>query len=105
MMVNGKNLDFDDMQVILSSSRGMPLSEMEKAYIDEMHTTLEETTNILWKIIQAGRNEILSSDPGLYDSALDLISASRGITGINSDLIGRGYIFTVKEDDGQNNKR
>ncbi len=95
--VNNTNLDYDDMQAILSESRGMPLSETEKIFIDEMHESLSYATDVLEKIIMISGKEIEDKDNDLYKYAVDAIEYANGIVCVSPDTVGRGFLFKRKE--------
>ncbi len=105
MIVNNRNLDYDDMQAILSESRGMPLSDMEKLYIDEMHAGLSMVADLLGKVMAIAGKEVVDKDKDLYKEVKTAIDMSKGLTDISSDLLGRGFTFTIKEGNERSNTK
>jgi hypothetical protein len=100
-VINHNNLDNSDMRAILSDTRNIPLSEMEKKYIDELGTVFEESIDIMDSVLSLSGNNIKKKDSSLYHKMTDMVEKSSGILNINTDIIGRGYEIT---DNGSENE-
>ena len=97
IVINRENMDSEDIQLILSETRAIPLSDMEKKYIDEMHysltLSLEYMKDIL-SIVDSGKDV---KDYEYIDDMRMLVKQADGIVNIEADALGRGFEFITKE--------
>jgi len=96
-ILNKENIDNDDMKAILSSTRDIPLSGMEKLYIDEMHNALEQSIGYIKLLVVMYENDLKEVSNDFLQELRSFVSDVNGIINVNSDMIGRGYRFEVKE--------
>lgn len=94
-------MDKEDIQAVLSENRAIPLSEMEKKYIDEMHYSLTVSTGLLEDILLTIEE---GEDMSRYEHIEDIkniVEYSKGIINIESDVLGRGFELTTREENDE----
>jgi hypothetical protein len=96
IVVNNSNLDKHDIAAIMSESRSVPLSEMEKLFIEDMHTSIGNAVEILYDIMDISGKEIKNKNPELFNEISEYIDKTNSILMIDTESLGRGYVFELR---------
>ncbi len=91
-ILHSTGMDKDDYAAINRHLRAYPLSEEEKRYIDELYYGIISSIDIFSAVLQS--TEV---DDGLANEIKAYMTQAKLITELDSDFIGRGYSFKIKE--------